>query len=185
MLYKKILLVLLLSIVVPSQTFAGSLYDELHTLPKKKVLFKLFAKNSFNKIDIEDLDRLWMEREYSTRFVVRSFEKYRRRHGKEVAPAYQEVILWHTEKDLIPASTTKEEFDYAGRLFHEKAALFGGTIRLIGGFLDNSEPYRKGLCRWTAPNTFVMLYVVRLAREPFFGPVFPMDGGTMVSQTLH
>ena len=74
---------------------------------------------------------------------------------------------------------------FRSQLFHQKAALFGGTVRLIGGFLNDEEPYRKGLCRWIAPNTFSMLYVVRLAREPYFGPYFPQDGGTIVSQTLH
>jgi hypothetical protein len=169
---------------IPVSAFAGDLYDELEGLSKKQVLFTLFEKTSFDKYDIEDLDQVWLEREFSTGFVVKKFEQFRK-NNKNIAPAYQEVILWHTEIDVIPSSTTPEEFAYAASLFHEKSALFGGTIRVIGGFLDDSEPYRKGICRWVAPNTFVMLYVVRLAREPFFGPVFPMDGGTLVSQTLH
>ncbi|TCI03744.1 hypothetical protein EZV61_09395 [Corallincola luteus] len=175
---------LLALLLIPTLTSAGELYDELEGLSKKEVMYHLFEKTSFDKYDIEDLDLLWLERDFSTQFVVKMFEKYRK-NNPQIASAYQEVILWHTEIDVIPSTTTKEEFDLAAQLFHEKSALFGGTVRVIGGFLDDSEPYRKGICRWVAPNTFVMLYVVRLAREPFFGPVFPMDGGTMVSQTLH
>lgn len=171
-------------ILLPTSVFAGQLYDDLQGLSKKDVLFQLFEKTNFDKYDVEDLDRLWLEYNFSPEYVVKKFELHRKMNN-QIASAYQEVILWHTEIDVIPASTTKEEFDLAAKLFHEKSALFGGTVRVIGGFLDDSTPYRKGICRWIAPNTFIMLYVVRLAREPFFGPVFPMDGGTMVSQTLH
>ncbi|WP_075185024.1 hypothetical protein [Teredinibacter haidensis] len=180
----RLTILITITLTFAQQAIAGDLYDEVYQLSNKDLMVQLFEKISFDKYDIEDLDRIWIERDISTQFVVRSFERYRR-HNQQVADAYQEVILWHTEIDIIPSSTTKEEFDLAAQLFHEKSALFGGTVRVIGGFLDKGEPYRRGICRWVAPNTFVMLYVVRLAREPFFGSVFPMDGGTMVSQTLH
>ena len=171
-------------VAVQMTAHAGDLYDDLIDLSDRKIMFTLFEKTSFDKYDIEDLDRLWIEKDYSTEFVVSMFERHRKKFPESMN-AYQEVILWHTEIDVIASNTSKEEFDLASSLLHEKSALFGGTVRVIGGFLDDSKPYRKGICRWIAPNTFVMLYVVRLAREPFFGPVFPMDGGTKVSQTLH
>lgn len=179
---QSIILILFLSSLSTPAT-SGELYDKLEQLNRREALIFLFEKSSFDSEDVKDLDQIFSEKEFSTEFVVRVFEKYRRNNTVSLN-AYQEVILWHTKYDVIPSSTTKEEFEYAAKLFHEKAALFGGTVRVIGGFLDNGTPNRKGICRWIAPNTFIMLYVVRLAREPFFGAVFPMDGGTMVSQTL-
>lgn len=164
--------------------YAGELYDQLAGKPGKKVLFSLFAKESFNQEDVKDLDQLWLDYNFSEQDVASAFRSYQNKYPIQMN-AYQEVILWHTDKDVIPSTTTPEEFAQVGQLFHQKAALFGGTVRLIGGFLNDEEPYRKGLCRWIAPNTFSMLYVVRLAREPYFGPYFPQDGGTIVSQTLH
>ena len=164
--------------------YAGELYDELSGKPAKKILFSLFAKESFNQEEVKDLDQLWLDYNFSEQDVALAFRSYQNKYPIQMT-AYQEVILWHTDKDVIPSTTTPEEFAQVGQLFHQKAELFGGTVRLIGGFLNHEQPYRKGLCRWIAPNTFSMLYVVRLAREPYFGPYFPQDGGTIVSQTLH
>lgn len=178
------LTVMLVASLVGAQARAGELYARLHGQEPRKVLFELFEKPAFSPEDSQDLDRLWVEGGYTEDFVVRTFEQYRRAHP-DLQHAYQEVILWHTSRDVLPAETSPEEFAAAAELFHQKASLFNGTVRLIGGFLDAERPYRRGLCRWIAPNTFVMLYVVRQAREPYMGPYFPADGGAMVSQTMY
>jgi hypothetical protein len=177
-------ILIILTLMLSFHTFAGELYDQLNGKAPKKVVFALFDKENFDANDVEDLDKLWLEYNFSENDIVKYYDEYQKRNNKNIY-AYQEVILWHTAEDLIPASTTDEDFRQVAAQFHEKSSLFHGAVRLIGGFLDNGKEYRHGICRWTAPNTFLMLYVVKLARAPYLGDYFPKDGGSMLYQTLH
>lgn len=174
----------ILTLMFSFHTFAGELYDQLSGKAPKKVVFSLFDKENFDANDVEDLDKLWLEYNFSENDIVKYFYEYQKKNNTNIY-AYQEVILWHTNQDLIPASTSEEDFQQVAALFHEKSSLFHGSVRLIGGFLDNDKEYRHGICRWTSPNTFLMLYVVKLARAPYLGDYFPKDGGSMLYQTLH
>ncbi|MFC3914102.1 hypothetical protein ACFOSS_11560 [Pseudaeromonas sharmana] len=161
----------------------GNLYTQLTGLPAQEVFDALFMRNTFDHQDSIDLDLLWSEYCFTERQVVDAFVDFQQRHP--VLPeGYQEAILWHGEHDPVPSQIAADEFRMASQIFHEKAGLFNGTVRLIGGFLNQDVPNRRGLCRWIAPNTFVMLYVVRQSRGPFFGYFFPKDGGTTVSMVM-
>lgn len=177
-------LIVIVTLLLSWHSSAGELYDQLSGKSPKKVVFTLFDKENFGANDVEDLDRLWLEYNFSENDIVRYFDEYQKRNNKSIY-TYQEVILWHTTQDLIPASTSEEDFRQVAALFHEKSSLFHGSVRLIGGYLDNDKEYRHGICRWTSPNTFLMLYVVKLARAPYLGDYFPKDGGAMLYQTLH
>ena len=177
-------ILIIITLIFSFNAFAGELYDQLNGKAPKKVVFSLFDKENFDANDVEDLDKLWLEYNFSENDIVKCFDDYQKKNNKNIY-AYQEVILWHTTQDLIPASTSEEDFRQVAALFHEKSSLFHGSVRLIGGFLDNDKEYRHGICRWTAPNTFLMLYVVKLARAPYLGDYFPKDGGSMLYQTLH
>ena len=177
-------LIVIVTLLLSWHSSAGELYDQLSGKSPKKVVFTLFDKENFGANDVEDLDRLWLEYNFSENDIVRYFDEYQKRNNKSIY-TYQEVILWHTTQDLIPASTSEEDFRQVAALFHEKSSLFHGSVRLIGGYLDNDKEYRHGICRWTSPNTFLMLYVVKLARAPYLGDYFPKDGGSMLYQTLH
>jgi hypothetical protein len=177
-------ILIIITLMFSFNAFAGELYDQLNGKAPKKVVFSLFDKENFDANDVEDLDKLWLEYNFSENDIVKYFDDYQKKNNKNIY-VYQEVILWHTTQDLIPASTSEEDFRQVAALFHEKSSLFHGSVRLIGGFLDNDKEYRHGICRWTAPNTFLMLYVVKLARAPYLGDYFPKDGGSMLYQTLH
>jgi len=177
-------ILIIIALMFSFNAFAGELYDQLNGKAPKKVVFSLFDKENFDANDVEDLDKLWLEYNFSENDIVKYFDDYQKKNNKNIY-VYQEVILWHTTQDLIPASTSEEDFRQVAALFHEKSSLFHGSVRLIGGFLDNDKEYRHGICRWTAPNTFLMLYVVKLARAPYLGDYFPKDGGSMLYQTLH
>jgi hypothetical protein len=178
------ILIAIIAVIISLHSFAGELYDQLSGQSPKKVVFALFDKENFGASDVADLDKLWLEYNFSENDIVKYFDEYQKKNNKNIY-SYQEVILWHTNEDLIPASTSDEDFRQVAALFHEKSSLFHGSVRLIGGFLDNDKEYRHGICRWTAPNTFLMLYVVKLARAPYLGDYFPKDGGSMLYQTLH
>jgi len=162
----------------------GALYQRLAGRSMKEILFHLFEQQSFTHRDALDLDLLWAEYEFTDELIAEIFNDYCRVNPIRMT-TYQEAILWHSDKDLVPSAITKPEFEMGSQMFHEKAAIFNGTVRLIGGYLNDDTPNRKGLCRWIAPNTFAMLYVVRQARGPFMGFFFPRDGGTTVSQVMH
>ncbi len=162
----------------------GELYRHLTGRSMEEILFYLFEQQSFSHQDALDLDLLWSEYPFTDEIVANAFLHYGQLNPVRMT-TYQEAILWHSELDLVPSQITKAEFEMASQMFHEKAAIFSGSVRLIGGYLNNDTPNRKGLCRWIAPNTFAMLYVVRQARGPFMGFFFPRDGGTTVSQVMH
>lgn len=178
---KRLLSAVVISLIFVFSAHAGELYDNLSGELSENILFELFQKESFSQTDVLDLDALFEEYGFTEEYVIKKLRKYYK-YNIVTPTAYQEVILYHLDKDTVPPETSKEEFEYIGAEFHATAARFGGGVRLIGGFLDSEG---KGFCRWTAPNTFIMLYIVRQVRQPILGGGFPSDGGTMVTQTLH
>ena len=176
-----ILSAILFTLIFSFSAHAGELYDNFTGLSDEEILYGLFAKESFDQADIVDLDALFAENNFTEAQIARKLRQYYK-NNLIIPTAYKEVILYHQDKDTISPATTKEEFEYIAAAFHAKAAYFGGAIRLIGGFLDSDG---RGFCRWTAHNTFIMLYIVRQVKQPIIGGGFPADGGTLVTQTLH
>ena len=158
--------------------FASDLYTSLSPLQAEDVLEKLFAHESFNNQDIEDLNRLWAERAISEAQVVKAFEAHRPSTSANGSD-YQEVLLWHLQRNLSDMQIADEVTrTHVKRKLDEKSLIFGGAVKLITIIVDS---HGTGVCRWQAPNSFLVLYAVKAS---FNLPSFPRDGASLVTKRI-
>lgn len=164
------------AITIPAQ--AGDLYDELYNMNHKQILFELFQKESFSPGDIVDLELLFAENEndFTDTMIANEFRSFQKEGVVPVAVAYQEVWVYHKELNLFPLGLLQEVLDALEIAIREKAGMFEGSVRLVGIFVDENG---QGACRWSAPNAFLVMYVVREVLG-----TFPVDGAGLVTQVM-
>lgn len=162
------------AITIPAQ---AGLYEELCNMNRKQILFELFQKESFSHDDSVDLDSLFAENDFTDTMIANEFRSFQNEGLVPVAEAYQEVFVYHQVNNLLPEEVLEQiDLNQLEGDIRAKAGIFGGSVRLVGIFVDEIG---QGACRWAAPNAFLVMYVVREVLG-----TFPADGAGLVTQVI-